>query len=760
MSLSIEERTVPILRRSVIALTLVMTLALPGGYFTLKYANLADHVRASAEIKAGALTGLIAGAPELWRFQIQRVEELLLHNPVPLAGDQVKVRDAAGALLLAVGAVPDAPVVSHAAPIFDSGQARGSVEIIHSARGLVLGTLLSGLLGMVIGALIYLTLFLVPVRALRSVNAELEHEQAELAANEERFRRLNELSVDWIWERDAARRLTYLSPSYFELTGGRLEDALGKTPDEFMQNMIDDQHPHNYDALLRANRPFRDFEYARRDPDGQVRWRSISGEPVFDDQGRPRGYRGTGKNISERKQYEEQLLHQASYDALTGLPNRLLLRDRIGHAIERSVRLGESVVVMLLDLDQFKQINDSLGHDVGDAVLKLVAERLLGCLRVEDTVARLGGDEFVVVISEPHGVEPAHEVASRILDTIALPTSIDGHEIPLSASIGVSVCPRDGGDAALLIRNADAAMYAAKLGGRGAIHFYTAALNERAARYVAVRGELHHALEANSFELYYQPIVDGRGGRIVGAEALIRWHRNDGTLALPADFIDVAEDTGLIVPIGVWVLRTACAQAMTWQADGLEPLTISVNLSARQFRHGNVVDTVQEVLRESGLPAQRLVVEITESTMMSDLDATTIALQQIEALGVAVAIDDFGTGYSSLAYLKSFPANELKVDRSFLRDAVSNVDDETIVRAVVDLGHALGMRVVAEGVETAGQIALLRGMGCDRLQGFALARPMPAAELVRLLAAGPLDLNGEIGWPERGSAGDMALPVV
>ncbi len=759
MNALVQDQMIPLLRRVALGLSLLLAVALPVGYFTLKHANLVEHVQVTAEIKASAVTALVAGNPELWRYQLQRLEEVLRHQLVPIDDDRAIVFDEAGSVLLAMGPALSGPILSGAAPIYDSGRALGKVVIMHPASALWLGTALAGLVGVVLGGLTFLTLLFVPLRALRRTHAELQRERAELISNEERFRRLNELSADWIWERDAERRLTYLSPSYFELTGGKLEDVLGKTPDEFTL-ASGDGYQHNYDALLRAKRPFRDFEYLRCDPDGQTRWRSISGEPVFDEAGQLIGFRGTGKNVSERKQHEEELLRQASHDSLTGLPNRAALRERITQAIERSGRSGETVAVLLLDLDEFKHINDSLGHEVGDSVLKQVGERLLACVRVEDTVARLGGDEFVVVISEPKGRDPAHEIGSRILEALARPADVEGREVLLSASIGVSVCPRDGSEAAVLIRNADAAMYAAKLSGGNAIHFYTSELNERATRYVAVRGELHHALEANAFELYYQPIFDSREGSIVGAEALIRWRRADGALVLPGDFIDVAEDTGLIVPIGAWVLQEACSQAMTWGSDGRESRTIAVNLSARQFRDGNLVEIVRAALMDSGLPPQRLVLEITESTMMSDLDATTAALEQIDALGVAVAIDDFGTGYSSLAYLKRFPVSELKVDRSFVRDAVNNADDATIVRAVVDLAHALGMRVVAEGVENDDQIALLRGLGCDWMQGFRLGRPMPAADFAQLLAADPLELNHRHGESERSSARDLLLQVI
>ncbi len=740
-----EERAARILTRLALVLALIVAAALPGGYFSLKYASHVEQVEFKAAAKADALTSLVAANPGMWRYQVQRIEELLQHHLTPLDDDRATVRDAAGAVLLVMGSVPATPILSRSAPIHDSGRVLGAVEIAHSARDLAVGTLLAGALGVLLGGLVFGTLMVLPLRALRRVSAELARERNELAANEERFRRLNELNVDWIWERDADRRLTYVSPSYFELTGGKLEDVLGKSPDEFSFGANGDAHPDNYDALLRANQAFRDFEYARLDPDGQTRWRSISGEPQYDGDGRLTGYRGTGKNVTERRSREEDLLRQASFDALTGLPNRNLLRDRLGHAIERSGRSGHPVALMMLDLDDFKIINDTLGHEFGDEVLCLFAERLLACVRPEDTVARLAGDEFVVLVAELGGEDQAQELASRIVESVGGAVEIRGRELLLSASVGVTIHPRDGADAAILLRNADAAMYQAKKRGGNAIHFFTPELNERAARYVAVRTEMHHALERAEFDLYFQPIVSCGDGRIVGAEALIRWRRADGAFVLPADFIDVAEDTGLIVPIGAWVLRTACTQAKAWQAAGYDTFPISVNLSARQFRHGDLVELVCETLAESGLAPEWLTLEITESTMMSDLLVSIATLKRIEAIGVEIAIDDFGTGYSSLAYLKQFPVRELKIDRSFVRDAVTSPDDATIVRAVIDLAHALDVRVVAEGVESDEHVALLREFGCDWMQGFRLGRPMPASEFETLLAAGPLLWVGENG---------------
>ena len=358
-------------------------------------------------------------------------------------------------------------------------------------------------------------------------------------------------------------------------------------------------------------------------------------------------------------------------------------------------------------------------------------------MRGNDTIARLGGDEFVALLE---GVEPIEisEVARRILSAIEEPLEIDGYELQLSTSIGIAVHPRDGDTGATLMRNADAAMYEAKASGRNAFRFYTQELNQRASRHLALRSALNRAIERNEFELHYQPIVSCEDGRIVGAEALIRWRHADGHLAMPGEFLDVAEETGLIVPIGSWVLRAACAQAQQWWASGHAPVPVSVNVSAHQFRHGELVEVVRDALAESRLGAGLLTLEITESTVMTDLDRTAQTLASIASLGVVTAIDDFGTGHSSLSYLKRFPVRVLKIDRSFVTDAPKDADDAAIVRAVIDLAHALGMRVVAEGVETDEHVALLLSLGCDSMQGYRFGRPAPAADFEAMLRIGTI----------------------
>ena len=555
--------------------------------------------------------------------------------------------------------------------------------------------------------------------------------EEQLRASEERFRRLNELSSDWIWERDENLRITYLSDSYYVLTGATPGRMLGTTFEIFA--------PEEIEALktaLQARRPFRDLEFARVDPDGELRWRSLAGELIVDENGVFRGYRGTGKDITERKRHEAELLRQATTDMLTGLPNRTLLRDRIGQAIARAERAEGQVAVLLLDLDEFKQINDALGHEAGDEVLRAVARRLERCIRPEDTVARLGGDEFVILLEDLGDEEVAQEVASRLLEAISSATKVIDREVSTSASLGVALYPRDGHDADTLLRNADAAMYQAKRLGGDVIHFYTQELNRRAARYIALRASLNTALTRGEFELQYQPIIDCGSGQVVSAEALLRWRRGD-ELVSPGEFLDVAEDTDLIVPIGAWALHEACAWAQSWQTNDDRAIGVSVNLSARQFRHGDLAATVQSALVASGLDPALLTLEITEHTMMLDTEASAGTLARIQGLGVGVSIDDFGTGYSSLSYLKRFAVTELKIDRSFVQDAPSDADDLMILRAVVNLAQVLELRVVAEGVETDEQVGLIKALGCDRMQGYRLGFPAPAPEFARLLLVGP-----------------------
>ncbi|MBC7996175.1 MAG: EAL domain-containing protein [Rhizobacter sp.] len=442
---------------------------------------------------------------------------------------------------------------------------------------------------------------------------------------------------------------------------------------------------------------------------------------------------GLEMEIAERRIADQRVTHMAHHDVLTGLPNRTLLTDRVDQAIARAHRSGKKVAVLFLDLDRFKNVNDSLGHSVGDQLLQAVAKRLTACLREEDTAARLGGDEFIVSLPDVADSAEAAYVAARILAELAKPFSVLGHQLPAEASIGIALCPDDGDSAHTLMRNADTAMYHAKESGRANYQFFSAHMNERVSRRLTTETNLRRALEHGEFTLHYQPLIELASGRIDGAEALVRWPQPDQRLVAPGEFIPVAEETGLIVPLGEWVLREACRQAQAWQA--LQPgLRIAVNLSARQFRQKNLVSMIEQALGDTGLAPHLLELELTEGMLMHHADETVRTLSQLDEMGVRLAIDDFGTGYSSLSYLKRFPIHTLKIDRSFMQDLSSGSDDAAIVTAIIALARSLNLQVTAEGVETDAQVVALRKLSCDLAQGFHFARPMPAAEFAQRLA--------------------------
>jgi diguanylate cyclase (GGDEF)-like protein len=437
----------------------------------------------------------------------------------------------------------------------------------------------------------------------------------------------------------------------------------------------------------------------------------------------------------ERKRYQVQLEHQANYDALTGLPNRNLLHDRLKQSVYAQ-RMQRAIAVVFIDLDHFKFVNDSLGHSVGDMLLKGMAQRLQGVLRDGDTVARLGGDEFVLILNDQPSEEVTYRAMQRITASLAEPMEIDGKELVVTCSAGISIYPQDGPDVDTLLKNADAAMYRAKEHGRNNFQFYTSEMNERVNERLALENALRRAIERKEFLLHYQQRVDLRTGAIIGAEALVRWVHPEWGLVRPARFIPLAEETGLIVHIGEFVLREACRQVRAWLDAGLKPGVVSVNLSARQFRQEGLVRLVSRVLEETGVDPAHLEMELTESTVMHNVEAAVATLQGLKSLGISLSVDDFGTGYSSLAYLKNLPIDKLKIDRSFVRDIGTRDGSEegVLAQAIISLGHNLHLHVVAEGAETDAQVRFLKRHKCDEVQGFYYGEPVAPEAHALLLA--------------------------
>ncbi|HUP95871.1 MAG TPA: EAL domain-containing protein [Burkholderiales bacterium] len=528
---------------------------------------------------------------------------------------------------------------------------------------------------------------------------------------------------------------------------------LGQMPEQFSVTyltFLEIVHPDDraivknavYSTLHRQESFNLDFRIVR--PDGTVRIVHEQGEIQYDAGGQPVHMHGTIQDITERTRAAEQIRRLALYDTLTGLPNRHLFKEQLSHAVARAQRTGEVLIMLSLDLDRFKRVNDTLGHEGGDVLLKEASARLAKALRpsdyvtrndadsINDSVARPGGDEFTVLLAVSQAQDGA-KVAARILDALSQPFTIAANEIVVSASIGIVVYPLDGSDAESLLKNADAAMYYAKEQGKNNYQYYNQSMNLSAVERLTLEAKLHRALERSEFSLYYQPKIDVATGAIIGVEALMRWRHPELGLVSPGDFIPLAEETGLIIPIGEWVLATACAEIRGWLQDGLAAVPIAVNISAKQFRQQDICATVTRVLREFDVPARLLEIEITESTAMHHAEATIATLRNLKALGLSIAIDDFGTGYSSLSYLKRFPIDSLKIDRSFVTGLPGNADDAPIAQAIITMAHALRLKVVAEGVENDAQREFLAANGCDEMQGYYYSRPVPADECTRLI---------------------------
>jgi diguanylate cyclase (GGDEF)-like protein/PAS domain S-box-containing protein len=575
------------------------------------------------------------------------------------------------------------------------------------------------------------------VQDISGERAALESAAKQLAAaqtSEARFRSLTELTSDWYWEQDAQFRFVRIDSDLETERAIPAEQFIGLTRWDSGVTAVTAEQWAAHIAALEAHEVFLDFEMQRTRSDGSVMWVSISGAPIFDSNGVFNGYRGTGRDISARKQAEAEIERLAFFDSLTGLPNRRLLIDRLTQAVAASARHASFGALLFIDLDNFKILNDTRGHHMGDELLKQVASRLADCVRGVDTVARLGGDEFVVMLEELGTTEleaaaQAEAVGKKVLSALNQHFDLSGQPHHSSPSIGVTLFFDRQQSVDVLLQRADLAMYQSKAAGRNTLRFFDPVMQAAASARAVMELDLRHGLEHQEFMLHYQPVVD-HVGHVTGVEALLRWRHPSRGMVSPVEFIPVAEQTGLILPLGHWVLGAACAQLVAWNsAADTRKLTIAVNVSARQFRHPEFTAQLLDLLRTSGANPYRLKLELTESMLLTDFDDVVIKMGELRSIGVNFALDDFGTGYSSLSYLKRLPLDQLKIDQSFVRDVLTDPNDAAIARTILSLAASLDLSVVAEGVETAGQRDFLLQCGCRAFQGYFFGRPVPIEAL-------------------------------
>lgn len=562
----------------------------------------------------------------------------------------------------------------------------------------------------------------------RDVSAHrLVEEQLRLAA------KVFEQSKEGIVITDSHNKVVKVNSAFSAITGFSETEILGRSPHILRSGCHDPAFFHDMWRSLRAQGSWQG-EVWNRHKSGALYLVSLSLSQVDGAPGRPAHYIATFSDITQRKEAERNLVRMAHFDLLSGLPNRALLSDRASHALQEAIRNQQSLSIMFMDLDRFKHVNDTLGHQIGDCLLAAVSQRIKDAVRAQDTVSRVGGDEFVLLLPDTDADGATH-LARKLVDLLQQPFCVDEHKLNIGTSIGIALYPGDGDDFEALCKSADAAMYLAKQEGGDTFRFYTGDIQARSERLLTLENALRHALERGEMQVYYQPQRALCGQRILGAEALLRWRHPELGMVSPEEFIPVAEGSGLINAIGEWVLRSAAQQIRRWRDGGMAAITVGVNLSAMQFRQSDLLDVVNRVLDEAGIPPESLELELTERVALNDPEGAIAVMDKLRSRGVRMSIDDFGTGYSSLNYLKRFKAYRLKIDRSFIRGLIENTEDQAIVAAIIHLASSLGMQTIAEGVETAAQMAFLQEQGCDEMQGYWLSQPLPAEQFEAFMAA-------------------------
>ncbi len=551
-----------------------------------------------------------------------------------------------------------------------------------------------------------------------------------LREQEERFRQLTDNIEEVVWLTDIDMgKLLYISPAYQHIWGRNCE-SLYENPVSWLETI----HPQDIDNVRQALAQGKvtgqyDIDFRIIRPDGTIRHIHQKAFPILNEVGELYRIAGTAQDITKRKEQEAHIEYLAYHDSLTALPNRLLTMDRLEQATTQAIRHENVLAVLFLDLDRFKTINDSLGHQSGDLLLQQVGSRLLGVLREEDMIGRFGGDEFLILLSTIHSPDDAAHVAKKLLDVLSPPFMVTGRQLHVNASIGISMCPRDAVNTETLVKYADTALYLAKEQGRGVFRFFSPELDDRVHARLQLENDLRSAMDKNQLYLHYQPLMDLASGECIGTEALLRWNHPEIGFISPATFIPVAEETGLILPIGDWVLRTACLQAKKWFEAGKTNFRMAVNLSRRQLDYAGLATDIRRILDETGCPAHLLELEVTESSAMQSPEQAIVILNSLHEMGICLALDDYGTGYSSLAYLKRFPFDRLKIDRSFIDGIPDDADDMSIVQTTIIMARQLRLSVIAEGVETQAQCDFLKEHKCEEIQGYLFAKPMSAEDV-------------------------------
>lgn len=715
-------------------IAIFVTLAAPLSYFVMSRNAELKESAVAARLHAAFVTLAIGNAQHDWRAQVTGlIESDLAPAKLPevrtLIDDQAVVVDRTGPRL------NGAWIVAQSAPILAAEGKVGEIVVTRSLEPIVWESAFVALLSTLLGLAIYVSLRILPLRALNRTLETLKRTEAKARVEaEENLRIVFEHALDAIIMLSPSGEILSCNPSALSMLGYAEAELRAKKFSDLLAALPMDETLPNFTPTQ--------FETTARRQDGD----ELAVEVTLSEthaMGRPQRI-AIVRDITERRQAQARLSRMANYDNLTGLPNRSLFRERLHAAMKRCRRTGERAALMFLDLDRFKTINDSLGHEFGDKLLKSVAESLSSCLRQNDFVTRysesnddvgvyrLGGDEFTILIERLPSEEIVTQIAKRILTTMAQPFEVGVHQLYISVSIGITLYPQVNADLDVLIKQADLAMYRSKSLGRNTYAFFSDDLDQAVSEQHLLETGLRHALERGELQVVYQPKANIATGQITGVEALLRWIRPGVSSVGPDKFIPILEETGLIVPVGMWVLREACKQLVQWQELGIVGLTMAVNLSARQFRQRDLIEEIAAIIAETGISPNMLEVELTESSLIDDSDAVMQIMRQLAKMNVRVAIDDFGTGQSSLRYLKRFDVHTLKIDRSFVQDIPHDPEDNAIAIAVIALGHGMGLKVIAEGVETDAQAEFLRAHDCDEMQGFLLSQALPPEQLARL----------------------------